>query len=261
VKIDSNAHAGFTLIEMVIAAAIMALVLAGAYACLSAGFAGQKMIEPRIEVYQNARAAMAVVSADLRSACALPGDSPFLGMRRAMGEIPADNLDFATHNYRPGKDGEGDFCEESLFLQPDSKSGDYSLWRRRNPRIALDPLAGGNREEIATGLRGLRFEYYDGFDWYDSWGDTDKHSGRKTAALTQGNLSGMPEAVRITLWFDGDARKSIGDSAESLTNSTPLIFQTVARLELAGRSDSGSSTGTPGSSGDGGMQRDAGGDN
>ncbi len=249
-NIPSGRSGGFTLIEMIIAVAIMSLVLAGAYACLSAGFAGQMAVEPRIEIFQNARAAMAVVSADIRAACALPGDSPFLGMHRTLGAVSADNLDFATHNYSPHKEGEADFCEESLFLQSEPRTGRYSLWRRRNPRIALDPLAGGSREEIASGLGGLKFEYYDGYDWYDSWGDAGKSSGQKSSkakSQAAGNLSGMPEAVRITLWFDSAPRKpDTSDSVEQGTNSPPLVFQTIAKLELAGRTDGGSSSATSG---------------
>ena len=159
-KVDSRR--AFTLIEVVISAALMALIIVSAYLCLNAAVSSQKMIEPRSTVFQNARVAMSLVAADLRCACPLSKDSAFLGMHRMMGTVEADNLDFATHNYTPRRPREGDYCQVSLYPDKDPESGQYVLYRRRNPAIALDPLAGGTREEIARGLLGLRFDYYDG---------------------------------------------------------------------------------------------------
>src|SRR3974390_2326906 len=83
---------GFTLIEIVISSALMALILVSAYVCLSAGFTSQKQLEPRIELLQNARVAMALMTADLRAACPLSKDDDFIGMPRQLGDIEADNL-------------------------------------------------------------------------------------------------------------------------------------------------------------------------
>lgn len=226
-------RSGFTLIEILISSALMALILVSGFVCLDAAFASQKAIEPRIEVIQNARVAMALMSADLRNACPLSKEYDFLGMHRMLGDAQADNLDFATHNYTPRHPGEGDFCQTSLFLEKDRESGQFTLWRRRNPRLALDPLAGGTREEIATGLRGLKFEYYDGYEWYDSWGDAELRGKAQSSRRERYNLEGLPEAVRITLWFDLHPGAHKSQSAEAETNAPPLMFQTVARLNLA----------------------------
>ena len=226
----------FTLLEVVISAALMSLILVSAYMCFDAGIRGRRMIEPRVEVFQNARVAMALLTADLRSACPLSKDFDFLGTHRMLGAMPGDNLDFATHNYTPRHEREADFCEESFFLDKDPDSGRFSLFRRRNPTLAPDPLSGGSREEIATGLLGARFEYFDGLDWYDTWGEI-KGTKKETSLREQPNLSGMPEAVRITLWFDSDPEAKITPASESHTN-VPLVFQTVARLMLADSSQS-----------------------
>ncbi len=224
---------GFTLIEILISSALMALILVSGYVCLNAAISSQKLIEPRVQVIQNARVAMALMTADLRCACPLSKEYDFLGMHRMLGETPADNLDFGTHNYTPRRSTEGDFCQTSLFLEKDPESGQFTLWRRRNPRIGLDPLAGGSREEIATGLRGLKFEYYDGVEWYDTWGDAERSGKAQSSRREQYNLEGLPEAVRITLWFDPNPRARKSAAGESTTNEPPLVFQTVARLNLA----------------------------
>ena len=120
---------------MSISAALGALILVSAYLCLNSAVASRKLIEPRIEAFQNARVAMAMMSADFRAACPLSQDDMFLGMPRTVGDMEADNVDFGTHNYTPQNPNEGDFCQTSFYLQPD-ETGQYGLWRRRNPTIA-----------------------------------------------------------------------------------------------------------------------------
>jgi prepilin-type N-terminal cleavage/methylation domain-containing protein len=119
-------RAGFTLIEVVISSALMAMIIVAAYLCLNACVASQKAMEPRLEVIQNARVSMALMAADLRAACPLDKNSEFLGMARTLGDIEADNLDFATHNYTPRHPHEGDFCEESFYLSPNPETGTIS---------------------------------------------------------------------------------------------------------------------------------------
>ncbi len=237
---------GFTLIEVVISAALMALILTSAYLCLRAGLAGQKLVEPRADILQNARVAASLLAADLRSACPLSTNYQFLGMRRKLGEVDADNLDFATHNYTPRHAREGDYCEVSYFVDKDEETGQFGLWRRRNPTLAPDPLSGGSREEIARGLLGVRLEYYDGTDWYDDWGDEKGGEKAATSNRDHPNLEGMPKAVRITLLFDSNPKSKPAADAATRTVEPPLVFQTVARLNLADapqRSASGGSSG------------------
>ena len=239
--------AGFTLIELVISSALMAMILAAAYLVLSACLSSQKLIEPRLDVVQTARVALAIMTADLRCACPLAKDYDFLGTHRMLGEIETDSLDFATHNYTPRRPREGDYCQESFFADKDAQTGELCLWRRRNPVIAFDPLSGGMREEIARGVRRLQFEYYDGLDWYDDWGAQDNRK-QQSSLRYHGNLSGMPEAVRITLWLES-AQAPRTTSTENASAEPPLVFQTVARLNLAGLSQSGpAGGGSPGAS-------------
>ena len=254
---SGRTSSGFTLIELTISAALMTMILVSAYSCLNAAYSSQKMIEPRVEIIQNARVAMAILSADLRGACPLSTNYQFLGMHRMLGEMDADNLDFATHNYTPRRPHEGDFCEVSFYVDKDPVSGMCTLWRRRNPTLAPDPLSGGSREEIARGLLGLKFEYYDGFDWYDSWGDAEGTGKQLTSAREHPNLFGMPDAVRITLLFDANPRSRAPPSSATApspetapthttpssspkeTAEPPMVFQTIARFNRAHSSERG----------------------
>ena len=246
--------AGFTLIELMISATLMALILGAAYACLTAGLSAQRLVDPRLEATQTARVALALLTADLRAACVLDRNAEFIGQQRKLGDLDAGNLDFATLNQTPRRPGEGGYCQTSYFLDRDPATGEVILWRRRNPRIGLDPFSGGAREEIARGIRQLKFEYYDGFDWYDSWGDPDNRTRDrevpKTSSRLEPNLSGLPEAVRITLAVETDRSRRSGHSASSGADSAddsgesgeaPLVFQTVARIVVPSAAGAGGS--------------------
>jgi len=245
----SKPAGAFTLIEVVISASLMAIILVSSYACLNAALSSQKLIEPRLEVIQNARVALSLIAADLRSACTLSKDIALLGMHRTLGEVQADNLDFGTHNYTPRRPREGDFCQVSFFLDKDPADGQFILWRRRNPRLAQDPLSGGAREEIARGVRGLRFEYYDGLDWYDTWGDVEGRGKAQSSRRERFNLDGLPDAVRITLWFDPNPRPRKDQTQGASATEPPLMFQTVARLNLAASARRASAAGDPNATG------------
>jgi type II secretory pathway component PulJ len=215
-----------------ISAAIGVIVLVASYLCLNAGLATQKIVEPRTEELQAARVVLAMMTADLRSSCSLSPDFDFVGEHRLLGTMEADNLDIATHYYMPKGPREGDYCQVSYFADKDPKSEYVSLWRRRNPRIAPHPLEGGSREELLRGLRGLKLEFYDGWDWYDSWGDVNANKKETNRTVIASNIFGMPEAVRITLLVDATPPRKTAQTNTEDHPEPPLVFQTVVRLEL-----------------------------
>ena len=247
--IGAPANRAFTLIEVVISSALMALILVSAYLCLSAGVAGKNIVEPRADIFQTVRVTLALLTADLRGACPLPGDSAFLGMKRMVGDTEADNLDFATHNYTPRHAREGDFCETSYYVQQDPQSGHFSLWRRRNPTLAPDPMSGGSQEEIAQDIIGVRYEYSDGEDWYDTWGEVEGKAKAANSQIQPSNLEGLPEAVRITLMMDSNPKSKKDSTTGERIIEPPLVFQTVVQLNLAEVTDNtGNSSSSSGSS-------------
>ncbi len=237
-------RSGFTLSELVISGALMSVVLAAGYLCLSAGTNSQRIVESRSDAAQSGRVALSMIAADLRSAVQLSRENEFLGMRRVLDEIDADNIDFATRNYVAKRADEADWCETSYFVQKDTRTGDYVLLRRRDASPDPEPLSGGNNEEIARGVKGFRVEYYDGWDWYDDWGDPQ--GKEQFSALPEPNASGMPEAVRITLTL------ATGEKAEEGTEAPTMVFETTARLNMASffYQSGGASTNTTSSTSD-----------
>jgi type II secretory pathway component PulJ len=236
----------FTLIELVISGALMSVILVAGYLCLTAGVGSQRLVEARSDAAQSGRVALAMIAADFRSAVQLSREYEFVGMRRSVDQVDADNVDFATRNFVPTRPEEADWCETSYFVQKDQKSGEYVLFRRRDPTPDPEPLSGGNSEEIARGVKGFRLEYYDGWEWFDEWGDPE--GKEQFSALPEPNASGMPEAVRITLTLQ------TGEKVEEGTEEPTFVLQTTARLNMAlffyqsGGSSTNSGTGDPSSS-------------
>ncbi|MCC6232696.1 MAG: prepilin-type N-terminal cleavage/methylation domain-containing protein [Verrucomicrobiales bacterium] len=254
-----DSRRGFTLVELMISAALMGVILAAGYACLSAALATQKLMDPRLEAAQGARVVLDRMAAELRSACALPGDSEFLGVDRTVGGVEADSLDFATHHFTPTREGEGDYCAVSYFIEQDERTGLLALCRRSHPGLPLEGPRGGRKDVMVTGIRALRIEHYDGFEWYESWGDTEGRGKAESSRRERSNLTGMPEAVRITLALDPNPRRrrgedSAGSESEAVEPEPAMVFQTVARLVLASvpSASGGSGAATPGATPEGG---------
>src|SRR5256885_3714369 len=225
--VRGETRSGSTLIELMISSALMVIIVAAACLCFSSGIASQRLIETRGDASQSARVALAMITADLRAACPLSKKLEFLGMHRELEDgTEADNLDFATHNYPPRRPREADFCEGSYFVSKDRATGVASLWRRRDPTLDDEPLAGGVRDELVPGVDGVRFEYYDGCDWFDDWGDPSGKRKEESSNRYQPNLSGMPEAVRGTIRLKPKSRSD--DTPEPGLN-----FQNGARVNLA----------------------------
>ncbi len=228
----------FTLIELVVSSALMAVVLGAAYVCLQAGIATRRTIEPRSDRAQAARIALSLLSADLRAACPLHKGPEFLGT------ATPGNLDFATHHFTPRREGEGDYSCVSWFIKADPSSGESVLYRRRNPGFAPDPLSGGRREEILRPVQDLTLEFYDGFEWFDSWGDPNGEAKQASSFRPRPNLVGLPTAVRISLAVPGESIPS-ASPGNTPTNAPPLVFNTVVRLEIETPAPSTSTPSTP----------------
>ena len=77
-------------------------------------------------------------------------------------------------------------------------------------------------------------------DWYDNWGEVRGRAKAQSSLRERSNLSGMPEAVRITLKFDPNPKAKAAEPQEKSVTEPPLVFQTVARLNLAANSSSSS---------------------
>ncbi len=265
---------GFTLVELIVGTSIMAGVIASAYLCLHAGLVSQRDVDARADAVQKLRVVLGRMGRDLRAACVWEKDASFLGERVDVDGLAADSVHFVTHNWQPRAPGEGDLCEVSYYVKKNEATGALDLWFRVDSSIDDELSAGGVHHLLVDDIGGLRIEYYDGFDWHETWGDLT--FGRQLERRSEDpffwapNLVGLPDTVRLTIVADvhGDDKRqrplsfgrrgtelppSPGELGETDAESNRLVFETVVQLQLSGRSgadeasaaDSGSASGGP----------------
>ncbi|XOV70827.1 MAG: type II secretion system protein J [Verrucomicrobiota bacterium] len=245
----------FTLVELLISVSLMTGIMAASYVCLQAALTGRTMVNDRSDAIQSARVVMDMIAADLRAADRLSEQHEILGLDRTLEGIEADNIDFVTRHYRPKFPTEADYCETSYFVAKNPETDRFVLLRRRDASPDDKPLEGGQREALIDHLLGLKLEYYDGWDWYDDWGDAkspeNTSAAEESSLIASAGRTGFPDAVRITLAI-GERTSDVPALAqptmttgEETAPTIPgaLIFQTIVHLNHAGAEDaSGSET-------------------
>lgn len=217
---------GFTLIEMFIAAGILAVVcmlIYSAFAGMRASKEGVGRIDDR---YHEGREAIRRISRELSSAyislhrpplSLLVLKTSFIGTRGS----PADRVDFnAFANQRFDKNShESDQCEISYYGSSDPKGGGVTdLVRRISSRPDAKPQRGGRIDVLASDIDLFKLRYLDPLtgQWVETWDSTD--------TLTRNNQ--LPIYVHVKLVLNGGRRTGIGRGQGTLT------FETKVRIPM-----------------------------
>lgn len=218
---------GFTLIEMLVAIAILAMISVLIYGA----FSGMKHTKEGIERldgrYREGRLAMSRITRELQSAY-LSANLP-LNLSLAVEKTafigtqgtPADRIDFDSFaNRRLDRDShESDQCEISYYGMDDPKhSGTTNLVRRISKHPDLDPTKGGVIEVLATDIDLFDVKYLDPLtdQWTETW-DTTQATGQ---------LNRLPLQVQITLVLNGGRRKAEDRAPE------PIHFVTKVSIPI-----------------------------
>lgn len=191
---------GFTLLEMIVAAAIFTAVVAGAYALFDGSRRLSARAEARAELLQTARAALRAIEADLKGALMSGSayDTGFIGQDAGSAEEPLDVLELvsvtapsaeaSTDDFRDAtKVRRPDLSKVSYWIEKDAGKAAHGLVRERLGTL-LPPESRTRREEdvetVSADVVGLNLRYYDG-QWRETWDSTRSRT--------------MPRAVEITL--------------------------------------------------------------
>src|SRR5262249_34826775 len=207
---------GFTLLEVLVASAILSLVLAALYSVFSRTLASKRLAEGRADRCRSARIVLLRLGEVVQASLPFTrGNSHFSGETRRAHAFPEGALSFVSfaHTLVSSAGRESDLNEVGYTLLPDPDMvGSYRLVRRVNldPGVA-DPAAdrSPNREEypLLSRVRGLRLRFFDGRAWREEWGQDDTRDK-------------LPQAVEATLYMQ--------DSQEAVAE-----FSTVIDLPLA----------------------------
>jgi len=193
-----RANKGFTLLEMLVAMTLMAVLAGVLYASLSTGFRGRRVTEAALEPARRGAAALALIGPDLD--CAVPPTGllagEFLGedARGDNGE-PADGVRFhSLAREQSGATPPFPIRRLQFSLATDEEKHETVLLRRTTLNLLAPEEPEPVEEVICRGVRSFDTAYYDGYGWVDSWDST-----------AAGDV--LPLAVRLTLVLDVDGRE------------------------------------------------------
>lgn len=187
----------FTLVELVVAIAVSAIVIVTVSSALSRISKTRDVARTRLEAVTRANAALDAIRRDLASTVR-DGDLFFtrIMLRNAptfsqYGSVDRDEILVYNNRLRPMRRDEyaGEGGEyESQYRIEDDRTGSV-LWMRRDSVPDEMGEGGGMAVPVVEGIVGLQIQAYDGESWYDDW-DSD--------------LFGLPWALRVTVIATGE---------------------------------------------------------
>lgn len=196
---------GFTLLEMIVAMMMVAIIAGALYASLNTAFRAKRRAEAAIVPIRAAGIALDIVARDLDSVMIPNAETlntesevlylagPFQGLPQGGDGADASWMSF----YTDGSDNTPD-----IPLSEGVRRVEFTLARDGNTtvlvrRIARNILSGdlnipAEEEEIlCTDVRTFTLKFFDGVDWYDTWDST-------TLLDADGNPA-IPTMVQIDL--------------------------------------------------------------
>jgi type II secretion system protein J len=199
---------GFTLIEMLAASAMAAVLIGSLYASLNAAFKARRVALGACETLRRTHRTLDLIRSDLQSACVPNGvlAGGFVGQTgQGMLGAGSDDLSFyaSAMDIEPDE-GIGDI-KQIEYACVDSGGGQTILERRITTNLLATVTPEPKREVICRGVRAFKVSYFDGTAWQDSW---DSANFDNT----------LPKVVQVTL----ELESASGDQPLRITQTVPL---------------------------------------
>jgi len=204
---------GFTLIEIMIAIAILALIMVMLAGSFHAVATGKVQAESRLALDQEGRVILSEISDEIRGAVQtplIPSRTLLLGQGRMQNAAPVDSITVSSLEPGHRRAIEG-FGAEDTVTYSTEPNADHPGWFRllRSQSSSLLGIGTGDRARtplvIADNLLSLHIRYFDGTDWKESWNSQSLPPGQE-----------LPQQVAIDLTLAPDA-------GAALTLSTMVV--------------------------------------
>lgn len=174
---------GFTLVEILIAVAIVSLILTIIYGSYASSIDTMNYTRKKMDAFSMVRLTLSRMNEELTSSFFSEDDKDvmFSGEER--------KIDFISSSHeRIFKDSkEYDLSEIGYFTEAAEEGESLCLWRREDRTPDDDVLEGGEKEKLMEGLKGIEFKYYDGEEWRNEWDSKQEFR--------------LPQAVKVILKF------------------------------------------------------------
>jgi general secretion pathway protein J len=209
---------GFTLVEVMISAAILALIVSMLYVAFASSVKTMEIGTQGGEIFRKAGVVLNRMALEI-SCARLPSKEEeasaqyaFIGDDKTEDGVPQDTLTFIS-TALPLQGPSRGVKQVGYYIAPDSETDKLALFMQEDttPAPGNSPEHVGKRMLLAEGIEGLDFTYYDsqGREW-NRWDTTTPLFAKK-----------LPQLVRISLFFKDDKGELL-----SLT--------TTAQIPLAG---------------------------
>lgn len=210
---------GFTLIEVIIATLVAAFVLGSLATSIGQLARARDTSKLRLDAHLRADRALSEIRRDIAS-IVRHEDLHWTrlhirdGMYRVNPTEEFDRDEILIFNTRLRSVHDMDFQGEGMQHETQYRveTGEYgaALWQRRDPVPDEYSFGGGIATPIVSGILGLTFEAYDGFEWQRRW-DSDEF--------------GLPYAVRITVVASGHR------NGNDLYDAPRTVLRTVVAID------------------------------
>lgn len=218
----------FTLIEVMVALAIMAVIAALTWGSLSGALQTRDYLDEQDELDRSARIALSRIQRELSLAFLTTNTTAINSYKTVFVAKDADGADqiwFSTlaHRRTIRDSRECDQAEITLWTDddPDGESGDLVLLHRESERIDEEPDKGGVVLPLATGVASFDLRYLDPTtgEWRDEWDSQGSETPER-----------LPRAVEIKLVLRGPDPDDDKRSVERPYITTVLV-ERANRLE------------------------------
>ena len=186
---------GFTLIEILVAISMLAIVMFSIYGVFGAVSATKQRLEGDSADYHLARVVYDRLGRELLGVFFRPNDSTtfFRGGTNNQGEL---YLELTTTATTPiSGTGSGVAHVNYLLAEDDKTPGGHVLMRSEWQRQRLSAAADEHTMmRLAPGIAGLMWRFYAGGTWHEAWDSTRQ---------------GLPELVEVSMQLESDEREQL----------------------------------------------------
>lgn len=194
-KDDISFQTGFTLLEVLIAVAILSVIVTMIYTSFSTAGRNVEAAEAKRDRTDLARTLMSKLSNDITNAYYNPlmSETIFYGKQSttAQGEQRYDSISLTTlTNWRKPDSKESDLWEVGYRFNDQPDNNTRVMVRNEKRELGKDqppPLEGGTDFIVTDRIKGFRLRYSNGIAWADEWDSRVLHT--------------LPKSVEIALEF------------------------------------------------------------
>lgn len=190
---------GFTLLEVLVAIAIFAVIIVTLFSSYTGSLRLMKAAEPQADLYRQARVTLSRIADDLESAYYINGeDDLFAGVNEVVDLRDADFLTFKSRAHISFTIESSPVGVTVISYYVEEADDGLILFRSDTPVYAKQPDEKSQGIILCDRMAGINFQYFDAEgDSYDEWSLTDEARDGK-----------LPSRVSIQLLLNGIDQKS-----------------------------------------------------